>query len=114
MKKILCVVVIGLMVSGCAGMMESTNKTSIEAEDIGPITNRTVKAMNDCIDYKLKKQCEEADRLLEKHEWLLSRDVRITNMDGMRQNEWDIEVRTTNKNLDIISQKIGKFFSVNY
>lgn len=108
MKKAIVVLVLGVTLTGCA---QTINNFSVEAEAVGPIISRTVNALNDCLDYDNQKQCEEVVGLLEKHPWLTTpEDVRITNFNGMRQDEWDAQLMAFQKGIKTIKDLAPIYF----
>ncbi len=68
--------------------------------------------MIDCIDDPRLKPCNEAGRLLKKYPWLITRRVDVTNFNGMRQDEWDTQIRVIDENLTIIDEKYSLYYQV--
>jgi len=109
MKHILIFLLTTTFLSSCSSINSSASKHSIEAEDMLYITNKAVENMLNCIEDPRPKSCNEADRLLKKYPWLRTREVDITNDNGMRQNDWDIQITAIRKNIALIEKKYAMY-----
>ena len=99
-----------LLLSACASTSNNTaRKSSVEAEAILYITTKTVESMENCIKYKDLEACETADGKIKKYPWLRTRQVRVTNQGGMRQNEWEIALTSIRKHLDYVRDNYEMF-----
>ena len=98
-----------IFLSSC-GSAQITSVNSVEADAISDITTETLEAMDKCLDDDDKEGCKRADSLMQKHPWLLTRDVSITNNNLMYQDEWDIQIKIILRNLDAIEARYGAFY----
>jgi hypothetical protein len=90
-----------IFIQSCSHVNVSPN---IEAEDIRYITGKTAKYLEECYKFSEEKSCRMACEEIEKNSWLLTRKVSVTNMKGMRENEWEISLISIQKDLKNIDK----------